>query len=91
MQTLNSTKIDNESTFDSELYVKLVGYNSDDIKLAKDEGKTIDQLVYEKYNSYGWNCGHSYDCCGCWAAFVLKITTIRKGLKAVTVNYLKNV
>jgi hypothetical protein len=91
MKTINSTNIDNESQFDSILQIKLVSYTSVDIAEARKQNLTIDQLIFQTFNSDGWNCGHSYDCCGCWASFVQDIKTIRKGVKAVTIRHIKNV
>jgi hypothetical protein len=90
MITVNSTRIGKEE-FDSITEIKFVHYTSEDRKQAKAEKKTIDEFIFDKYNSYGWHCSHDYDCCGCWASFVLSIRTIAKGYKAVVINHLKNV
>jgi hypothetical protein len=73
------------------MQIKLVSYNQLDIAAAKKDGLTIDQYIFQNFNSDGWNCNHSYDCCGCWATFVLDIRTVRRGIKAVVVQHIKNV
>jgi len=91
MQTLSVTKIDNESTFDSVLEIKLVSYTIIDVRHANGLGVSITQFIFDTYNSGGWTCNCSHDCCGHWASFVLSISFIRKGLAAVTVRHITNV
>lgn len=91
METLTTTILENSSSIDTIQKILIVSYTALDIAEARARKLSITQYIVDQYNSGGWTCSHTYDCCGCWASFVTSIKHIKRGYKVLTITYLKNV